>query len=308
MKNEGWKRWTPGERVEPPEWPVACIGPGRVGSALVRALAAAGFPIALIGPRGAASEALASEVGAETMDAPYAGLGERARLIVVTTPDDAIGAVAGEIAGAGELRPGAALVHASATELSGTLAGDAARRDLLYLSLHPFKPFADRGRGPEHFHGVFLAVEGEGAARELGHELARLIGGRGIDLSPESKALYHAAGILSATGAMALARAATIIASLIGLEEAFVSEAILPGMHAAVDIAGEQGLPEGLTGPVSRGDVRVVARHLDALRQHAPELVPLYLEVARLNLRMAAEGGTLDEETLARLKDALDLS
>jgi predicted short-subunit dehydrogenase-like oxidoreductase (DUF2520 family) len=274
---------------------------------MVRALAAAGFPIALIVDPKGTGDRMAEEMGVEVVAGVDSRLGQIARLLLLTTPDRVLAEVANTVAEKGTLRPGAALLHASATESSAVLAGEERRDDLIYLSLHPMRPFSDTEGGTDHFREVFLSIEGESSARALGHELARLLGGRAAEISPESKALYHAAGVMSATGAMALARAATIIASLLGLEEMFVPEGILPGMHAAVDIARDQGLPEGLTGPISRGDTEVVARHLAALEQSAPELVPLYREVARLNLRMAEEGGKVSGEEAARLREVLDL-
>ena len=42
-------------------------------------------------------------------------------------------------------------------------------------------------------------------------------------------------------------------------------EALLPLVRASVDNVDALGAPAALTGPVARGDVDTVARHLDAL-------------------------------------------
>jgi predicted short-subunit dehydrogenase-like oxidoreductase (DUF2520 family) len=47
------------------------------------------------------------------------------------------------------------------------------------------------------------------------------------------------------------------------------------------------GLPEALSGPVRRGDAATLRRHLRRLRQRTPDLVPLYVELARAQLGMA---------------------
>ena len=47
------------------------------------------------------------------------------------------------------------------------------------------------------------------------------------------------------------------------------------------------GLPRALTGPVRRGDVSVVRRHLEALERARPELVEAYREGTALVLRAA---------------------
>jgi predicted short-subunit dehydrogenase-like oxidoreductase (DUF2520 family) len=42
-----------------------------------------------------------------------------------------------------------------------------------------------------------------------------------------------------------------------------------------------------LTGPIARGDEATVARHLEALRERAPELVPLYEALAQRTREVA---------------------
>ena len=44
-----------------------------------------------------------------------------------------------------------------------------------------------------------------------------------------------------------------------------------------------------LTGPIARGDAAIVDRHIAALRERAPELVPLY-EALAARTREIAEG------------------
>ncbi len=54
------------------------------------------------------------------------------------------------------------------------------------------------------------------------------------------------------------------------------------------------GLPGALTGPVERGDVSSVERHLRTLEARAPELLALYRLVGRDVLRLAREKSALD--------------
>jgi predicted short-subunit dehydrogenase-like oxidoreductase (DUF2520 family) len=54
----------------------------------------------------------------------------------------------------------------------------------------------------------------------------------------------------------------------------------------------ERGPAAALTGPIRRGDVATVRRHLAAL---APEEQSLYRELGRVALRLAREAGLADE-------------
>jgi len=287
---------------------VACLGPGRVGSALSRALAGLGFPIVAVGgDSAAAAERLARELAAEVVVEPYSGLGDQARLVLVTTPDRSLADVArglGRIAG---MKQGACLVQTSATEPAEVLRPAAGGQDgVLCLSLHPLKPFPDRERGLPYFKEIIVGIEGDGDARLLGHRLARLLHGYPLDVTTRDKAIYHAVGVMAFTGVMALAWAAERVARGLELDQTFIDRGILPSMSAAAEAVKTLGLPEGLTGPISRGDAEVVSRHMKMLSERFPELVPIYREVALLNLRMVEEGGGVGPEAVERLRQALD--
>lgn len=291
----------------PAEWPVACIGPGRVGTALTRALAARGFPVTRVGGgSGEWARRLADEVGAEVIEPPYIGLGAAARLILVTTPDRLFTPVAEELGKGAGLAEGTLLLHTSATEPAEILRPAAAGRDgVLFASIHPMRPFPDRERGPEQFQGTVLGVEGSGEGGAIARGLALLLGGHVVEIPVGGKAFYHAAGVMAATGVMGLARAGQRMAADLGLDASFVEKGIVGGMRAALQAVADRGLPRALTGPISRGDADVVARHLEAVTDRMPDLAELYRELARINLEMAEAAGVLEEKELDALRKVI---
>ena len=54
-------------------------------------------------------------------------------------------------------------------------------------------------------------------------------------------------------------------------------EALIPILRGTVDSLEAQGIPGALTGPISRGDLGTVRKHLEALDAHAPSLDPALL-------------------------------
>jgi predicted short-subunit dehydrogenase-like oxidoreductase (DUF2520 family) len=92
-----------------------------------------------------------------------------------------------------------------------------------------------------------------------------------------------------------LLAAAEEIAERLGLPEA-VTRGYLELCKGAVAAAAEaqtQGRPLGaaLTGPVARGDRDTVARHLAALRELAPEKLPLTQALAIETVRQRERAG-----------------
>jgi predicted short-subunit dehydrogenase-like oxidoreductase (DUF2520 family) len=159
---------------------------------------------------------------------------------------------------------------------------------------------------PAWLTGVVFGIEGDGPARALGCELARLLGGHPIELAAADKPAYHAAGVLAYTGLMAMMGAVSELARTAGLPEEWLEQGIVPGLAATLENIRETGLSEGLTGPVSRGDTAIILTHLEALEEHTPHLVPLYREITRLNLYLAESGGRMDCETACALRELLE--
>lgn len=308
MSGLSWPEWIPSRGIQPGDWPFACIGPGRVGSALSRALAELGFPPVAVGGGGSGSaEELAQELGAQVVTVPYTGLGDRARLVMVTPPDSELGKASSLLGDGAGIRAGACVLQTSATLPASALETATAGTDGIHLlSLHPMKPFPDRGLDLRHFTGVVIGVEAEGNALAFGDALALLLGGNPIRLTPDVKGEYHAAGVMAFTGIMALAGAVGDLAEKMGLDKMFYERGILPGMRAALEAVESRGLPNALTGPVSRGDADVIASHLKELSESRPELVPLYRELARINLDIAEKGGIVEPEKAERIRRILD--
>ena len=60
-----------------------------------------------------------------------------------------------------------------------------------------------------------------------------------------------------------------------------------------------------LTGPIARGDYGTIRRHLDRLETTSPALRSAYRSLGLLTIPIAAEKGTLEGDTAARLRDLL---
>ena len=210
---------------------VRVIGAGRVGSAVLARLA---------------------ERGIESRD--------EADVVLLCVPDTAIADVASCLA------PGRGWIgHTSgATPLSAL--DPHARR----FGLHPLQSFT-RSRGPEQLDGAYAAITAEAdEAREVGFELARLLGLEPFALAEDDRALYHAGAAIASNYLVTLHRAAAEIFSEVGAPV----EGLRPLMQGVIDSGFE------LTGPIARGDWATVDRHIDALRERRPRLEPLYRVLA----------------------------
>jgi predicted short-subunit dehydrogenase-like oxidoreductase (DUF2520 family) len=138
------------------------------------------------------------------------------------------------------------------------------------FGVHPLQTF-DRSADPRQLDGAHAAVTGETEeAREVGRELAQLLALTPFDLAEEDRAVYHAGAAIASNYLVTLQRAASELFAAAGAPP----EGLEPLMRRVIDNGFE------LTGPIARGDWDTVNRHLEAIRERAPRLEPLYTVLA----------------------------
>ena len=130
----------------------------------------------------------------------------------------------------------------------------------------------------------------------------------GIPLTLQgSKVLYHASAVIASNYLVTLLNLASGLWSHLGISQDEGLKALLPLVRGTVENLEAVGLPNALTGPIARGDVGTVKRHLAALADVAPEILSVYKELARHAIPIALEKGTIDSAAADGLHAALDV-
>jgi predicted short-subunit dehydrogenase-like oxidoreductase (DUF2520 family) len=292
----------PHVRSEPGEPPIiGIVGAGPVGTALGVALARAGWPVVAVASRDAGRrERFRSLVpGARGFAEPNALLDE-VELIVVAVPDDAIATVAGGL----RMYSGQAMVHTSGA-LGPEVLGPAMAAGTRIGTFHPLVSFADVERSVDALRGATVAIEGDEELAGLLAEMAEAIGAVPVRLAPGSKAAYHAAAVLAAGGFVALLDAIVELGRVAGLDESGALAIYGRLIEQTLGNARALGVARALTGPMARGDLGTLDRHLSTLRQHAPAAVKLYVAAAERELALAEGRGTLAPEVAAAMRARL---
>jgi predicted short-subunit dehydrogenase-like oxidoreductase (DUF2520 family) len=283
----------PHRHAEPGEPPaVGIIGAGAVGTALGAALSRAGWPVVAVGSRDEARrnrfKALVPSARAFAEAAPVL---DEAELIILSVPDDAVANLATEL----RLYGGQALIHTSGV-LGAEVLEPARAAGTQIGAFHPLVAFADTERAIDSLRGATVAVEGDDQLASLLAGMAEAIGATAVRLAPGSKAAYHAAAVLAAGGFVALLDAIAELGSAAGLDEAG-SLAVYGGLiEQTLGNARALGIQRALTGPMTRGDVGTLARHLEALARLAPDVLPLYRAAAEREITLAESRGSLAPE------------
>lgn len=237
---------------------VGVVGPGRVGTALALALRRLGYDVAIHGRRG---KALPPPLSLTWGDVPP-WLAE-VSTVLVTVPDPVIADVAERLASSGAIGGGHVVLHCSGLLDRSALAPlDASGAAL--GSMHPLKSFADPVAASESLDGTLAAVEGDERAVARATALATALGMRPHPIRGDRKPVYHAAAVFAANYPVTLLAAAERLCESAGLARDAARAGLGALSRGVVENAMRLG-PDALTGPIARGDVETVRRHLAAL-------------------------------------------
>src|SRR5690606_3402261 len=182
------------------------IGAGKVGQTLARLWVQAGYTIGAVYNRTPApAEHLARHVHA-TAVATAQEVVERADLILLTVPDDAIESVAKQLA-ASHLA-GKGVIHTSGAADKQVLSALAAQ-GAMTGSLHPAYPLVDVEVAVPGLAGATFALEVEDDTLVFWlTEIVQALNGVVLRIPPGGKALYHAALVIASNYAVTLYAAA----------------------------------------------------------------------------------------------------
>lgn len=282
---------------------LAFIGAGTVGTALAVRLAERGYPVVAVASRSPASAlALANRVpGCRT----YPSLQEAAAaadLVFITTPDAAIGAVAAQL----RWRAGQAVVHCSGSDSLEVL--ELARRQGAEVgAFHPLQSFASVEQALLNLPRSTFALEaGTPGLLETVKAMALALEGTPVVLGAGDKVLYHAAAVIACNYLVTLAKMSTDLWDSFGVSREEALRSLLPLIQGTVNNLEKVGLPNCLTGPIARGDLGTVEKHLRALAQRAPALLSAYRELGKQTVPIALAKGRLDPQRAGQLYALLE--
>ncbi len=260
---------------------IAIVGPGNLGTAMSLALFAAGFRVTEIVHRGGASsrraKALARSIRGRAVKVTGAALD--ADIVWLCVGDSSIASCATELARRGTWERKTAF-HASGALGSSELK-PLQERGAAVASVHPMMTFV-RDVRPE-LKDVIFAIEGDLRAVRQARGIARALGARPVPISARNKQLYHAFGAFTSPLIIATIAAAEQVAAKAGLSRESAKAAVGPILQQTVRNYLQHGAAGAFSGPLVRGDVDTVRRHLQVLRV-LPEARAAYVALARVAL------------------------
>jgi predicted short-subunit dehydrogenase-like oxidoreductase (DUF2520 family) len=285
---------------------VAIVGAGNVGTVLGRVLVEEGGRITAVVSRSRSSaRSAASFLRCRTHADALTAIPPETDIVFITTPHDAVAGVAATLARLEGLEFGRMGVCHASGMLTASVLEPLEERGAAVFSFHPLQTFP-RGFPPRRIvplaRGIWYGADGPPAGLRMARRLARTLRGRVIEVPPEFRELYHATCVVASNHLTVLLSVVQEMYGGVRGGERPHLDPFRPIIEATILNAFAASPASALSGPVARGGVETVAKHLEALRASLPGLMPYFTRMTLETIRLALAGGTLTPER----RDALE--
>lgn len=279
---------------------ITIIGLGALGSTLTKALAANGVQIKSVFSRTPQrvqeiSRAYDIDIASSFPD-EATQLGD---LVFLTVTDAAIAETADKLAVLdGDLRD-KIFVHCSGNE-SAVLLDKLKEKGARTASMHPLQTF-NVYSDPTDFNNIYFSLQGEAAAFSTLGEIAKLLGANTFIVNEQQKSHLHVAAVMASNYLITLLEASTETGSLSGLDEEQLRKVLAPLIQTTFMNLKSTSFEEAISGPIVRGDVETVNKHLKLLNDQK-ELRTFYAALGLKTVDKAEETDKLKQDSAEKFR------
>lgn len=262
---------------------ITLIGAGNLAQALGPALKAAGYRIEVVAGRNRVESQRRARLLARRLGAKWCSVEQvkpTSDVVWLLHTDDALATTAQILARATGWR-GKMALHSSGA-LSSDVLQPLKKAGAHTASLHPMMTFV-AGTSLE-MSKVPFAVEGDRAALAAAKQIVRSLHAEIFPIRKSAKVLYHALGSFSSPMIVATLVTAERVGRAAGLSLPQTRKVMAAILQQTLKNYMERGPAAAFSGPIKRGDLETVRRHLRALKR-VPEAGEIYRALVRSALR-----------------------
>lgn len=279
------------------------IGTGGLGTVLTQTLLAKKIPVKSVFNRTPKkAEELADTNEIEIWGSFPSALDDLGKLVFITVSDDEIEKVARRLSQLSDNIEERIFIHCSGNGGADLLQSLKSKGSSV-ASFHPLQTFTSRAK-PEDFKGIYFSIQGDREVFPLLQELAQQLGAEAFEVTKEQKSHLHAAAVMASNYLTALLDASVEIGTASGLSDEKVKKALLPLIRTTLRNTEHHSLSEALTGPIKRGDIITIKKHLSLLEEQS-ELRDLYCLLGLQAVRLAELSGHLDGTVIEKMCNIL---
>lgn len=147
-------------------------------------------------------------------------------------------------------------------------------------SIHPLFAIHSKYNSHKQIEKAFFTIEGAKERMHLINSLMDRLGNNYAIIDSDKKELYHAAAVTASNNVLALLSSAQDYLIECGMTKAQAETALNPLFLGNANNAVNSGVENALTGPIERGDLSTIKKHISCLEDISDDDKQLYLLLA----------------------------
>ena len=307
---------------------IGFIGPGKVGVSLGRYFTHKGIELSGFYGRNLISTREAANITKSKFYDNIQDIIKESNILFITTPDDMISIIDRELSKF-DLN-NKSICHTSGSLKSNVLC-NAKHSGALTYSIHPIFAFSNKNTNLKELENIYFSIEGDDLDNlSLNNNInenfksyaenssfgnyklkenntnfneenimvinfIKILGNKFFIRSKETSSIYHLANVFVSNLILSLLDIGTSYLKRLGLNEEEALNAIKPLVQGNIDSIIKKGFVNSLTGPVLRGDITTIDKHISVLEKKDKELYNI-LSLNLLKLVALKENNNIQNE------------
>ncbi len=280
------------------------IGAGKVGTTMGIYLKDKGFNIWGYYSRNYQSAQNAAALTNSIASTELEDLVVDSEILFITTNDDQISNVCNRLVDEDLINEEKIVIHMSGAASSRILEKLKSKNCYIY-SLHPLQAFADIEKGVKDLRDTVFSLEGDEERIEVIENILKTSGNEYFIIEAEQKALYHASACVVSNYLVSLMDYGLSIFEAIGIDKDKGYKALNPLIQGSIENILNLGTSKALTGPIARGDVNTIKKHIQAMKNVNPKWLHMYKTLGFATTELAEREKLKDKEKVDELKRLL---
>lgn len=251
---------------------IGFIGPGKVGVNLGRYFTHKGLDLSGFYGKNIKNTTKAAIITKSKFYENIQDIIKESDILFITTPDDIISIIDYELSKF-DLK-NKSICHSSGSLKSNVLC-NAKHSGAFIYSIHPIFAFSNKNMSLNKLKKMFFSVEGDTFEGSLVLKFLKNLGNDFFIRDEESSEAYHLANVFVSNLTLSLLDIGIGYFKVLGLSEEEALKAVKPLINGNIESIYSNGFVNSLTGPVLRGDVKTIEKHLSVLKEDDKKLYSL---------------------------------
>ena len=244
------------------KYKIGFIGAGKVGFSLGKYFSKAGLEVCGYYSKSPSSAIKAAQFTASSNFIDLKELIINCNLLFITTPDDNVKEVWLTLLKF-DLKD-KIICHTSGS-FSSAIFSDINTTGAFGYSIHPMFPFPDKLNSYKNLNKAYFSIEGDPSYFKELKILLETLGNKVITLKASEKALYHLANVTVSNLVLSLLHIGTGYLEECNVSHEEALNALFPLIEANITNIRTNGFNAALTGPIVRGDIETIKKHLKVI-------------------------------------------